>query len=151
LRNLGRTLHVFCAKESEREWEGIKDWYAQEIDARIAPRGRSAGGGWRPTRSPPAQRGSGMKRSLSMQFRPVHEVLLTRASPCRLDETVISSLFINLVSCHQNYRCVSLLIVYVTSTETGLTRFDLPAQSLTILLFHDPSVTRALIAVGIRN
>jgi hypothetical protein len=73
------------------------------------------------------------------------------ASPCRLDETVISSLFINLVSCHQNYRCVSLLIVYVTSTETGLTRFDLPAQSLTILLFHDPSVTRALIAVGIRN
>jgi hypothetical protein len=112
LRNLGRTLHIFCAKESEREWESVKDWYAQKIDARRAPCGRSAGGGWRPTRSPPAQRGSRMKRSLSMQFRPVHEVLVTGAGSCRLDETVISSLFINSVSCHQNCSCGSLLKFY---------------------------------------
>jgi hypothetical protein len=87
-------LHVSCncAEESERDGKGRKDWYVggSMCGAHHAEKSAGAAGIWDET------------VPLSMQCRPIHEVLVTGASPCRLDDMVISSLFINLVLCHQN-------------------------------------------------
>jgi hypothetical protein len=55
-----------------------------------------------------------------MECRPVTDVLVTGAAPCCGDDTLLFSLFINLVLCHQICLGGTLLIAGVTCIETGL-------------------------------
>jgi hypothetical protein len=68
------------------------------------------------------------------------DVLVTVASSCHHHETVISSLLISLVPCHQFCLCGIKFIVHDTSIETGLTRMDYDSRG-NFLRLVDPSLT----------